>query len=528
MKPTRFFSRTKKINKCNSLPKIIRSYALKSKNNENNLNNISATTNASALKNSINNSALLPKKNTIFLKKIKLNDKFKSKRALNNSEINLSNLKKSTIEILENADQIMKERSKFHGLGVAGGKQLLRSVALKISKDVCYKNYIIKLLKERRIEINEKECIINKVFENFNEQYEKDYQKFNNFTEEVKEKQRKEEEAIIEFRKIREKTEKIYESEFLLNKKLSENLERKIKELFEIKRYGSFVHKILGKNFIYDRIPEIKTREKNYEQIVDFVINLYETKGKYNDFPKELEETNSFMKNFIQLEDEILSNISKKELLGKEIEKIQENLNNELEQLKLSKEDYENDIHYITNDIKNVKLEMQNFKIHRDENFDDYLGYILELGKEIGALEKIPKIIDKKYLTDLVDISKKTLQKLRNLEDTINSNILKIENVLDYGPKKDSELMEQLILNQKNKNLRMRQLLILEKQNDMKILKNLQIIERIKKIVITGRKIPFNYPIEKKKNINKKIKKNEVDDDKLEYQYSNNDEHEFK
>ncbi len=103
----------------------------------------------------------------------------------------------------------MKERLKFHGLGAPGGRQILKSVALKVSKEACYKNYLISLLKERRTKINEKEYIINKAFEDFNDEFEKDYKKFINFVEEVKEKQRKDEDILIDLRQIREK-KKIY------------------------------------------------------------------------------------------------------------------------------------------------------------------------------------------------------------------------------------------------------------------------------------------------------------------------------
>ena len=92
----------------------------------------------------------------------------------------------------------MKERLKFHGLGRPGGRQLIKSIALKTSKEACYKNYTISLLKERRIKINEKELIINKAFQEFSNKYENDCKKFSNFIEEEKNKQRKEEENLIE------------------------------------------------------------------------------------------------------------------------------------------------------------------------------------------------------------------------------------------------------------------------------------------------------------------------------------------
>ena len=226
----------------------------------------------------------------------------------------------------------------------------------------------------------------------------------------------------------------------------------------------------------------------------------------------------------MQIEEDILSNISNKEFIDKEKEKIKNYNINELDQLKLSKEEYESDLNYIKKEIKNVKIEMENFKIHEDENFENILYYIIDLGKEIGNNEEIPLIIDKRNLTELVSFSKKTTEKLANIENIINTNILKIENILNYGKKEDKELMEKLILSQKNKNKREKQLKIQKMQEEMKILKNLQIIERARKIVIKGRKVCYDYPNMNNRNIIKKVIKRENDDNYYEYQYSNYDE----
>ena len=515
MKRTRLLNRIRRIHQSNSLPAIIN-------NNTSQIYNASATTNASILHSNINNSSLISNKNTFLLKKIKLKKKFNSQRAINKSDINISNTNKRTLQILENADQIMKERLKFHGLGAPGGRQILKSVALKVSKEACYKNYLISLLKERRTKINEKEYIINKAFEDFNDKFEKDYKKFINFVEEVKEKQRKDEDSLIDLRQIREKKENLYEEEKLRNKRLYENLERKVREVYALKKYGSFIHQILEKDFIYENTPQIKAREKNFELITDIMIDIYENKDKNNQLLKELDNTSLFMKKYTLLEDEILSYITMKEAIDKEKEKIVTNNKSELEQLESSKEEYESDLNYIKNEIKNVKIEMKNYKIHDYEDFEKYMSYIVDLGKELGTNSDIPKNIDKRYLTDLVFYSKKTLQKLGDMEEIINTNILNIENILKFGDKKDVELMEKIILQKKNINKREKLLETKEMNEKMKILQNLQIIERAKKMVVTGKKLFFGNKYVKHRNNSKKIVKS-YSDDRCEYQYSSED-----
>lgn len=511
----------RKLSKNNSLP-IIRNYVSK-RNKEVNFNNISTTTNPSIVKSNANNSTSMSNRSIILLRKIRLNEKFNSQRLINKSEINSSNTNKNTIKLLKNADKIMKERMKFNGLGVPGGKKLLKSVAMRISKEVCYKNYTISLLKERRTNLNLKEYLINKSLQEYSDELEIDNKNFMNFIEEAKNRYRKEEDALIESRQLREKEENLFVKETLLNKKLYETLERKIRELYQLKRYGSFIHKILDKQFIYDDTPEIKARDKNYEFITDFIINMYENKEKYNDLPIELGNIDVFMKKYLQLENNILSKISNKEILEKEIRQKEKYFKYELEQLKLSKAEYESDLKFLENEIKIVKMEMKNYKIQNDENFDNYLHYIVELGKEIGTNVETPKIIDKKYIIDLATFSKKTLVVLGNMEDIINTNILKIENVLNYGLKEDIELMKKFILMRKSFNKREKQLKIIEMQEEIKRLEHLRIYDRAKKLVIKGRNIILDYPIGKYKNKVKKIVKNKNKDNNFEYNYSDTD-----
>ena len=139
-----------------------------SNNSEYSINNISSTTNASRVKRS---HKFLPKlitpKNNYILKNIKINNHLKrssSVTSLSNIFIPSSITTKSskrTNDLIDNAEQIMRERMKNHGVVIAGGKFLLKSLALKISKEVSQKNYTINLLKEKRTQINEKERIIN-------------------------------------------------------------------------------------------------------------------------------------------------------------------------------------------------------------------------------------------------------------------------------------------------------------------------------------------------------------------------------
>ena len=296
---------------------IPRNSSFVSNNSEYSANNASATTNASKIKNKSN---FLPKlitpKNNYFLKKIKLNKNLRKSSSLTSlSNIYIPSVlttksSKQTIELLDNAEQIMRERMKNHGVVIAGGKLLLKSIALRVSKEVSKKNYTINLLKEKRTQINEKERLINQALKEFSESYENDHKKFIDFVEEEKRKQKLEEESMIDIKGKREKKEESLNEEGLLNKKLEDMLERKIKDIYVLKSYGSFLNKVFDKYFVYDETAQIDSREKNYEKIANKIIDIYERKDKYEKLPKELEDEELLMKKYILLEHKIRNSLT--------------------------------------------------------------------------------------------------------------------------------------------------------------------------------------------------------------------------
>ena len=486
------------------------------------VNNASSTTKASKINNKYNFN-LLPKlspKRNYILKKIKINN-FKKSSSLGNlnnffiSSTVSSKSNKKTIELLDNAEQIMRERMKNHGVVIAGGKFLLKSIALKESKEVSKKNYTINLLKEERTQINEKERIINKALKEFESQYESDHKKFMYFVEEEKRKQKLEEETMNYIKEKLEKKRELLNQESLLNKRLEETLERKIKEIYLLKSYGSFLNKIFDKYFIYNDTLQIDSREKNYEKISNKIIEIYE-KNKKNDLSENLENEELLMNKYKLLEDKIMLSIKNKEILDKEILRQKKGYEKELNQLKLNLLEYENDYNYVKNERNIVHLEMKNFRYSENELLEYILEKIIELGNEIGTESNIPEYIDKNDITDFVLYSKKTIETLRNKELLINKRISEIENYLFYGNDEDKILMEKSIKEQKNINKKENQLKAKQYKEDLKNQMNLRAIERSKKMVIKGRKV--NYSNFKNKHKIKKII-HKIKEDKYGYIY---------
>ena len=484
-------------------------------NNSDHSFNISATTNASKIKHFPN---ILPKlmtpKNNLILKKIRTNRNLKkssSVTSISNTTTISTMLIKQNADLFDNAEQIMKERLKNYGVMKGGSKFLLKSLALRVSKEVSKKNYMINLLKEKRTQINEKERIINRALKEFSEQFESDHRKFINFVENEKRKQKEEEEKLFNLKEEKEKKSRILHEEGRMKKKLDEMLERKIKDIFVLKSYGSFFNKVFGKQFAYDKTEQINSREKNYEDIANKIIEIYNFEDKDKPLPKELEDEELLMKKYLLLEDTIMNSLSNKELVDKDILKQQKHFERELEQLKLSLIDYESDYNYLKTEKNNVNIEMKNYKIHQDNFLSDILDMIVQLGKIIGT--KIPLTSSKntQNLGNYVLYAKKTLSILKNKEVLINNGISEIENAILYGTPDEKKLIEKAIIEQKKINKINNLLKSKLYQEELKNQKNAKSLERARKLVITGRKNASYSIIKAKKKIKKIIIKRKDD-----------------
>ena len=107
--------------------------------------------------------------------------------------------------ILEKADDIIKERLKSNGKQI--NKKYEKNVAIKLSKDISLKNYVINLLKIKRTQINDKERMMNNALIEFTEQFNIDYKAFLEYVEDVRKKQKIFDDLVASMKKERDKIE---------------------------------------------------------------------------------------------------------------------------------------------------------------------------------------------------------------------------------------------------------------------------------------------------------------------------------
>ena len=381
----------------------------------------------------------------------------------------------------------------------------VRGIISNIRK-ICYNNFVLDLLKDERIKINEKEIGYQKALKYENKVLNNDIKNFENYKSQEKEKLKKRETELI--RAINDNSG-LFE---IMKQKLQEHriiigdIKKVLKNIIKFKGYGLFLYKILGFDY------------KDLERC-----NLGENKIKSNTLSEP--EINQIIK-------KIFSQI--KILFDTSYEELVEDLNHD--PLKIytiikSKEkiilklmtEKDNITYDINSNIQEYKKELQNYQNKYDIYMSEYLVYLEEFEKESKKLDLIEpnqKILDfHNYLIDLFYELKNFLykdekQKTFNKDDfLIYSNLViptikelkskelyinKLMEEMEYYELHDNKLFSKIINIRKKEN-KMKKIneekrLLALKDNE----RNAKILNKYNQIIITGKyKYKMPFPIKK-------------------------------
>ena len=398
---------------------------------------------------------------------------------------------------INEANKIMRERMKNKGSTI-NSKSRKKNVVMNDTREICLKNYLIGLLKEKRTDINEKERNITKALRDSENKLDLDYKNFLNFVEGTKRKQKKEEEELQRLKSLHEQKEIIYKREITDYKKLIEDLERTVKLICLLKSYGSFVHKVLKIKFDFDNVPDIDARERNFEEVSNKILNHYDNL-KNSETINLLDDENFMFIKFNELEEKVVKVLQKKEIIDKEKNYETNSYKEEILELKRRVKDCEIEAKQNQNEKDQIINSINKLKPQKDNEVNQYLDYILEMGNMTGDLNNKNK--GKKNIIDLLNFTKDTLSVLQQKETLINDYIIEIENIEENGDKK---LINDIITDRKKFNKREKQMQLKIKQEQNENNKRLKAIERAQRVIIKGRKVPQEYPILKGKKKTKR------------------------
>ena len=425
-------------------------------------------------------------------------------------------------DYIEEANKILHQRFENKNHDLLGLKSRSKNSFFANEKEISLNNYLIDEINKGINNIIIKQNTQKKALINRQNEFEADYKSFLNFLENSKKRLKRENDNLLKCKEIHEESKDKFNKELILNKKLNEDLEKRIKMIYLLKNYGSFVYKLFAMNFWLKGLPDIDQKNKNFEEICEIIIK------KYDFFINNAHEQNE---NF----DDTFLIIKFKEFEEKFINALKSKDNSAEEFVK--ENDYENELKKLQTNINNLKLKEKNLILEKnkliknidniknrkikDENIDKYLEYIIQLGKETEKLnineknyfiDEFPKEYQKTLKEyDFNYYTIKTLNNLKKKERLINKFIEYIEKV---EKSEDNKIISEVELNRKNENKREKLKSLKIRQQQIHENRNRKAMERHAKYVVIGRLVPELYHFHKsqsKKSIQNDKNKNDMD-----------------
>ena len=429
--------------------------------------------------------------------------------------------------LINNADKILKERKRNY-MGRAL-KQTKSSIINK-SKEVCLNNYLITQLRDKRTEINDKQAEILSKLNNSEKRFEIDYKNFIDFVEKINKKEKSEEEYLNNLKNKSKNIETNYLEQKALNKNLESKAESLIKQIVILQAYGSFLHKVFYKPFIFDELKSTNMKGKKFLSLSDKIIALYEesqSKGKFEDIKDIVSDDELLMDKYIYYENKVVKILKEKEILEQELTSTENYYKSTLDHLIYRKEDCEKELKKYNKDRKeilNIMRDYNKIDVNNVGEAEEYLKHIIELGTEMGIdMKKIKnKNNNTNQIIESTQMCKETLYLLEEKEKSLNENIKFIENVINSGDIDDKKLIEGLIYERKKFIKKQKQAMQKELQEKEERNKELRTAEKARKIVIKGRKVFPDMPIIKNR---KKIKSDKnIEEENNEYLHYSSEE----
>ncbi len=429
-------------------------------------------------------------------------------------------------QLLTEADSLVKERKRRDGLFAP---HIATSITIKKSTEINLKNYVIRKIKEKQEEIRNDE---KKMFDDFKYKqkiYDKNYKNFLNTIEENQKKEKEEENELTILKVDMQNQEKIYDKEIAENKKLVDKLKKFINSIITYKKYGSFIHKIFGQIFIYDKVGDFDG--KDYYKMMYNLIDIYEKQINEPNYEEEEKEfldllfsngVDLLLLQFSSMEERVRNELDQRNDTKEQMNDLNNKIINEINALNIKKAENENDKILYNN---NKKQEIQMIKYYGGYDIDEtktYLNYIIELGEMLGANNKI-NINEIEIIEDSLIACEDTLKRLEQKEYYINKYMNKIENIFYNGDDNDKIIIEKIIYDRKKYNLKLKQNEIRKKQQQEENKKKFKTIDNNHKIILKGKKVIQDFPLIKS-NKKKKVITKKKSNDEYEYLYYSSDE----
>ena len=423
----------------------------------------------------------------------------------------------TSVDLINNADQILKGRKGNFPLY----NQLVKSVFMKKEKEICLDNYKIKLMSEKRNELNTKKDVISKALKENEKIFEQDYKRFLEFVEDTNNSFKRQEYLLNKYKRIIDEKETEFNKQNLVNKKLKEDIEFIVRRILTLRYYGSFIHNVFKIDFVYENIK--RTEGKNLLNVAEDIIKTYEINNEKGYDDKLLDEY-WLMAQVNEFENNIISLLNEKESFKKEIIKIEYDDKEEIERLNESKKQLEKRLAIVEEEKNKFHKSIMTYEnpdiLYTILDCIEELSHILELNTASSAI-----LLKDKTVTNYTVLSSNLMKIVKEKEKEVINHIEEINNVINGENNEDRILIEEIITDRR-KSIKKRKLFeLLKIQKDELMKKNMKRVERANRIIIKGRKVA-DFPQIKIKKKKKKVVIDKKDDDIIYYSSSSDESQE--
>ena len=264
-----------------------------------------------------------------------------------------------TRQLLTEADLIIKKGKKLEGLSPI---HIPVNIQIKKSVEINLKNKLIKNIHAKRQEIKDSEKKYINDINKRNEDYHREYKKFLNLVE-TEQKKQTEDDKIYNIIKLEMNEKgKILMNELAKNKILNAEIKKIINEILIFKKYGQFIHKFFGNNFIFNSLKEFDG--KNYIKMAEEIIKVNENNKEDNKFYEMLASQGLyfFFMKWSNMEAQIRSELNKSNEIIEELKGININKSNNLIYLKEKVETTNKDKNEYDKEKKAESIMLNEFK----------------------------------------------------------------------------------------------------------------------------------------------------------------------
>jgi hypothetical protein len=372
------------------------------------------------------------------------------------------------VDIIKEANKIMRERSKNGSNTVSKYKAKIDYIG--DNREICLKNYLIDLLKDKRTEINDRELAITKALKESENKLERDYKDFLSYVEKEKNRAKEQEQEYLYIKNTNDYNKKNEKTLVNENGQILGDLERNVKVIQGSKSLAMFVHSVVSVPFLFTngvenemKNSDQRDKDKNIERLTNKLIDDFSKIDLDEYFPEFLYDTAQLTGKFLEPEENVLKLMEKKHNMDKELKLMDEKHHDELEELK------KREIQVKEEKVKLLREREKDSKILgalKTLNFEgdshEYLNYIMELFAEshVDDIEIKPKkkADNRNYLKELIDT-------LRQKEIMVINFISEMEGMEE----EDETLFKALVTKRKEKNKETKQRMKVETQANRKL-----------------------------------------------------------